>query len=375
MFLLVAQTKATAKVIGEWISDRVVGSSMCPPVTIWQRPQSVGLADRPAAPVLIKRIVAARPVVNLAQPRFLIPGKWPGDDSNAHRGTRPGVQLLLSGGCRHRAGVLPGSGHGRGVGDGVPRGQGHGSVARSPRRLRGRSRPCHVVGLPRLAGRQVAGRPVPAYLLVAGVAFRSGSPARGCCSGQGFAYRSGPRAGHRTAPVAGRGGRGPGGGRRGAGAGTGSGDAGVSFGVHAARALEEGTIDGFWANAMGAEVAVRSGIGSVVLDPRRGLGPPAAKDFTFAALVTTGRLIEDSPAAVEAAVRAVVEAQRALRADPSQAVAVGQRLFPPDEAGLIEDLVRRDTPCYAAEISPTSVTSLNEFSTSSHGMSACSPGT
>ncbi len=142
----------------------------------------------------------------------------------------------------------------------------------------------------------------------------------------------------------------------------GSGDAGVSFGVHAARALEEGTIDGFWANAMGAEVAVRSGIGSVVLDPRRGLGPPAAKDFTFAALVTTDRLIEDSPAAVEAAVRAVVEAQRALRADPSQAVAVGQRLFPPDEAGLIEDLVRRDTPYYAAEISPTSVTSLNEFS-------------
>ena len=142
----------------------------------------------------------------------------------------------------------------------------------------------------------------------------------------------------------------------------GSGDAGVSFGVHAARALEEGTIDGFWANAMGAEVAVRSGIGSVVLDPRRGLGPPAAKDFTFAALVTTDRLIEDSPAAVEAAVRAVVEAQRALRADPSQAVAVGQRLFPPDEAGWIEDLVRRDTPYYAAEISPTSVTSLNEFS-------------
>ena len=142
----------------------------------------------------------------------------------------------------------------------------------------------------------------------------------------------------------------------------GSGDAGVSFGVHAARALEEGTIDGFWANAMGAEVAVRSGIGSVVRDPRRGLGPPAAKDFTFSALVTTDRLIEDSPAAVEAAVRAVVEAQRALRADPSQAVAVGQRLFPPDEAGLIEDLVRRDTPYYAAEISQTSVTSLNEFS-------------
>ena len=142
----------------------------------------------------------------------------------------------------------------------------------------------------------------------------------------------------------------------------GSGEPGVSFGVHAAQALEEGSIDGFWANAMGAEVAVRSGIGSVVLDPRQGLGPPAARDYTFAALVTSNRLIEDSPATAEGAVRAVVEAQRALRADPSRAAEVGQRLFPPDEAALIADLVRRDAPYYTAGISPNSVASLNEFS-------------
>ncbi len=141
----------------------------------------------------------------------------------------------------------------------------------------------------------------------------------------------------------------------------GSGEPGVSFGVHAAQALEDGVIDGFWANAMGAEVAVRSGIGSVALDPRQGLGPPATRDYTFAALVTTDRLIEDSPATAEGAVRAVVEAQRALRADPSRAAWVGQRLFPPDEAALIEDLVRRDAPYYIAEISPDSVASLNEF--------------
>ena len=141
----------------------------------------------------------------------------------------------------------------------------------------------------------------------------------------------------------------------------GSGEPGVSFGVHAARALEQGAIDGFWANAMGAEVAVRSGIGSVVLDPRQGLGPAAARDYTFAALVTTDRLIENSPATAEGAVRAVVEAQRTLRADPSRAAEVGQRLFPPDEAELIEDLVRRDAPYYTAGISPESVASLNEF--------------
>ena len=142
---------------------------------------------------------------------------------------------------------------------------------------------------------------------------------------------------------------------------TGSDAAGVSFGVHAAQALEDGIIDGFWANAMGAEAAVRSGIGKVVLDPRQGLGPPAARDYTFAALVTTDGLIEESVATAEGAVRAVVAAQRALRAEPSRAAEVGRRLFPPDEAALIEDLVRRDAPYYAAEISPDSVASLNEF--------------
>ena len=141
----------------------------------------------------------------------------------------------------------------------------------------------------------------------------------------------------------------------------GSGEPGVSFGVHAAQALENGVIDGFWANAMGAEVAVRSGLGTVVLDPRQGLGPAAARDYTFAALISTERLIEDSPAIAEGAVRAVVEAQRALREDPSRAADVGKRLFPPSEAALIEDLVRRDAPWYSADISPESVASLNDF--------------
>ena len=50
----------------------------------------------------------------------------------------------------------------------------------------------------------------------------------------------------------------------------GTNEPGVSFGVTAARALEEGLLDGFWANAMGAEVAVRRGIGTIVLDVRRG---------------------------------------------------------------------------------------------------------
>ena len=144
----------------------------------------------------------------------------------------------------------------------------------------------------------------------------------------------------------------------------GASEPGVSFGVHAARALEEGVIDGFWANAMGAEVSVRSGIGSVALDPRQGLGPSSARDYTFPALVASDRLIDDSPDLAEAAILALVETQEALRADPSRSFEVGRRLFPPDEAALIEDLIRRDTPFYRAAISPDSVASLNQFSRS-----------
>ena len=141
----------------------------------------------------------------------------------------------------------------------------------------------------------------------------------------------------------------------------GSGEPGVSFGVRAAQALDEGIIDGFWANAMGAEVAVRSGLGTVVIDPRQGLGPPGARDYTFASLVTTDRLIEDSPETAAGAVRAVVAAQQTLRADPSRAVEASRRVFPPDEAALIEDLVRRDAPYYTASISADTVANLNRF--------------
>ncbi len=57
--------------------------------------------------------------------------------------------------------------------------------------------------------------------------------------------------------------------------------AGTNFGVSAAQALEEGKVDGFWANGMGAELAVRRGVGTVVLDARRGDGPAGCFDYTL----------------------------------------------------------------------------------------------
>jgi ABC-type nitrate/sulfonate/bicarbonate transport system substrate-binding protein len=141
----------------------------------------------------------------------------------------------------------------------------------------------------------------------------------------------------------------------------GTNEPGVSFGVTAARALEAGQLDGFWANAMGAEVAVRRGVGSVVLDVRRGDGPPAAGGYTFPALVTTQGMLESHPERAAGAVRALVRAQQVLRQDPGRATEVGRKLFPPLEADLIADLIRRDLPYYDPTIAETTVEQLNQF--------------
>lgn len=146
--------------------------------------------------------------------------------------------------------------------------------------------------------------------------------------------------------------------------------ASASFGVLAAQALAAGAIDGFWANAMGAEVAVRRGVGTVVLDVRRGDGPPAARHYTFPALVTTERLLSEQPRAAEAAVRALVAAQRALQADPARATEVGRKRFPPEETELIAELIRRDAPYYDPAISRETVARLNQFA-QDVGLLAC----
>jgi ABC-type nitrate/sulfonate/bicarbonate transport system substrate-binding protein len=137
--------------------------------------------------------------------------------------------------------------------------------------------------------------------------------------------------------------------------------AGVNFGVTAAKALEERKVDGFWANGMGAEVAVRRGIGTVVLDVRRGDGPKACFNYTMAAIAATDRLVGRSPEIAAAAVRAIVKTHAALKADVSLATGIGRKLFPPQEAGLIAELIRRDVPFYDAKITPEFVAGMNRF--------------
>jgi ABC-type nitrate/sulfonate/bicarbonate transport system substrate-binding protein len=115
--------------------------------------------------------------------------------------------------------------------------------------------------------------------------------------------------------------------------------------------IKRGIVDGFWGNAMRAEMAVREGVGTVLLDVRRGDGPPNARHYTFPVLYTTDELIEKNPKAAAGAVRAIVKAQKALAADPSLATPIGRRLFPPEEAEIIAELIKRDAPFYDASIS------------------------
>jgi len=137
--------------------------------------------------------------------------------------------------------------------------------------------------------------------------------------------------------------------------------AGTNFGLTAAKALEDGKVDGFWANGMGAEVALRSGAGTLVLDVRRGDGPDGCFDYTFASLAARADWLVADAGRAAAVVRALRRAQRLLAEDPERATEVGAGIFSDEHLPLIAELIRRDAPYYAAEIGEKAVTGMNRF--------------
>jgi ABC-type nitrate/sulfonate/bicarbonate transport system substrate-binding protein len=82
----------------------------------------------------------------------------------------------------------------------------------------------------------------------------------------------------------------------------------------------------------------------------------------MASIAAADRLIEQSPETAAAAVRAMVKTHAALKADVSRATEIGRKLFPPSEAELIAELIRRDLPYYDATISRDFVAGMNQFS-------------
>jgi len=126
-------------------------------------------------------------------------------------------------------------------------------------------------------------------------------------------------------------------------------------------ALEQGIADGYWGNGMRADLGVKRGIAKILLDVRRGDGPPAARHWTFPALVATERLVKEQPDVAAAAVRAIVKTQRALRANPQLAVKAAERVFPAEETSLIAFETARDAPFYEATITEDMVAHAGRF--------------
>ena len=138
---------------------------------------------------------------------------------------------------------------------------------------------------------------------------------------------------------------------------------GTSFGVAAGRALAEGKVHGIWANVLGCELAIHLAEASVVIDIRRGDGPPGAGNYSFAALATTDSNIKTQPERIEAVIRAVVRAQSVIRHDPLRATEVATKLFPAVEAELIGQILARDAEFYQPSISMEAIREMNRFAT------------
>ena len=126
-------------------------------------------------------------------------------------------------------------------------------------------------------------------------------------------------------------------------------------------AIKQGLADAYWGNGMRMALGERHGVAKPHLDLRRGDGPPGARWYNFAALVTTERLTREQPEIAAGAVRAIVRTQNALKADPSLATGIAEVLFPPEQASLIAGLIERDAPFFAAKIAPEAIDGLNKF--------------
>ena len=86
---------------------------------------------------------------------------------------------------------------------------------------------------------------------------------------------------------------------------------------------------------MGAELAVRDGIGSVVLDIRRGIGPEEGFHYTMPAIATTDGLIAEAPDVAAKVIRAISKDASGAE-ERCHACGRGRRkLFPAREAALI----------------------------------------
>lgn len=126
-------------------------------------------------------------------------------------------------------------------------------------------------------------------------------------------------------------------------------------------AITQGLADAYWGNGMRVALGEKLGIAKLHIDLRRGDGPPGARYYSFPALTTREQLVKEHPEVAAGAIRAVRSAQKALRANPSLATGIGDKLFPADEAELIAELIARDAPFYDAVITREAIDGVMNF--------------
>jgi NitT/TauT family transport system substrate-binding protein len=126
-------------------------------------------------------------------------------------------------------------------------------------------------------------------------------------------------------------------------------------------AITQGIADAYWGNGMRVALGEKYGSAKLHIDLRRGDGPQGARYYSFPALTTRAQLVKDHPEIAAGAIRAVRAAQKALRADPSLATGIGEKLFPADEAPLIAALIERDAPFYDATITREAIAGVVKF--------------
>jgi NitT/TauT family transport system substrate-binding protein len=139
---------------------------------------------------------------------------------------------------------------------------------------------------------------------------------------------------------------------------------GANFGISAAQALQDKRIDGFWANGMAAEVAVRNGFGEVIVDARRDPQVAEGFGFTFPSVAASDRTIAAHPGLPAKVSRAIRRVHDTLKADLSVATRVAERVFPAEPAAMTAELIRRDLPFYDDVIRPEDIALMNRFAMS-----------
>lgn len=136
---------------------------------------------------------------------------------------------------------------------------------------------------------------------------------------------------------------------------------GTNFGVAAAGALRDRRIDGFFANGVGAELVIGRGSANLVLDIRRGDGPPGCFHYTMPCIATTDEMIADRPEVVRAIIRGIVKTQKALKSNIGLADKVGAALFDAEVRAALLKVVERDLPYYRPSISREFATGMSSY--------------